>query len=237
MTLPSSAFVNIHAHGPQTGTEIRITNVDDLDAPPTGHISVGIHPWTLSEENRNEKLSRLQAFLAQCPILAIGECGLDLLAKASLPLQQAVFEEQIRIAWEWDKPLIIHCVKAHNELIRLWKSARVKVPAIVHGFDSKPEIARQLLSHGFHLSFGKALLNPGSNACRVIAFCPPQRLFLETDDCDIAIQTFYSLAAKSRNVRIETLQECIMANFASLFDLRSINGSQALTPRRPHCRL
>ena len=73
------------------------------------------------------------------------------------------------------KPLILHIVKAFPEIIALKKQWRPTQPWIIHGFRGKPQLARELLAHGFHLSFGKKY-NPAS-----LARTPPSRLLHETD--------------------------------------------------------
>lgn len=67
----------------------------------------------------------------------MGEAGLDKLADASLPLQREVFEYQARLAEETDKPLVIHLVKAVDELLKLKQKIRPVKPWIIHGFRGK----------------------------------------------------------------------------------------------------
>ncbi len=180
-------------------------------------LSVGIHPWTLDKVDRVDALKRIRELASWRTVLAVGECGLDRLARAPLALQEEVFRQQIAIAEQVGKPLITHCVRAHNELIRIWRSVRPKIPFIIHGYDNNAAIAWQLLKCGFYLSFGKALLKPASNAVKVIGQCPADKLFLETDDSGLPIETIYESAAMLRNVSMEELKATIMANFAAAF--------------------
>ncbi len=179
-------------------------------------LSAGIHPWHISEQLYKLQLNKL-ADLAQNPAVKfIGECGLDRLKGAALPLQEEVFIKQIRIAEELNKPVIIHCVRCYNELISIKKIVRPRVPMIVHGFNTKIEIARQLIDKGFYLSLGGALLYEDSNALRVLQEMPIERLFLETDDEDISIIDIYQKVAKVKGVSIEELEKIVFDNYLGL---------------------
>ena len=70
-------------------------------------------------------------------MLAVGEAGLDKLAEAPLTLQIEVFEYQARLAEEANKPLIIHLVKAVDELLKLKQKIQPVKPWIIHGFRGK----------------------------------------------------------------------------------------------------
>ena len=180
-------------------------------------LSVGIHPWYINEQLSNLQLKKL-AILAQNPAIKfIGECGLDRLRGAALPLQEAIFIKQIRIAEDLKKPVIIHCVKCYNELLSIKKIVRPRVPLVVHGFNTKIEIARQLIDKGFYLSLGGALLQEESNALKVLQEIPLDRLFLETDDKDISIIDIYTKVAEVKNISIEELEKIVFDNYFGVF--------------------
>ena len=86
-----------------------------------GWYSVGIHPWYIASfaASLNDSKARFEELLDHPQVLAVGEAGLDKLAEAPLTLQIEVFEYQARLAEEADKPLIIHLVKAVDELLKL----------------------------------------------------------------------------------------------------------------------
>ena len=145
--------------------------------------SVGIHPWNLFKATPAD-LRMLQALAAEPQVIAIGECGLDPKIEGSESLSRnEIIEAQttlltfhISLSERLSKPLILHIVKAYPEIIALRKSLRPAQPWIIHGFRGKPQLARELLTHGFHLSFGTKY-NPAS-----LALTPPSRLLRETDE-------------------------------------------------------
>ena len=179
-------------------------------------LSAGIHPWYIHENFSNIQLKKLEAIATEPNIKFIGECGLDRLKGAPLPLQEEIFIKQIRIAEEVKKPVIIHCVRCYNELISIKKIVRPRVPFIVHGFNTKIEISRQLLDKGFYLSLGGALLQEESNALKVLQEIPLERLFLETDDKDISIVDIYQKAAEVRGLSVEVLEKILFDNYLGL---------------------
>lgn len=148
-------------------------------------------------------------------VLAIGECGLDRICNTDFKLQEKVFIEQIIWANEIAKPLIIHCVKAHHEVLLLLKEYNRTSPVIFHGFNNKIETANKILEHGHYLSFGKHILNPSIE--NVFSKISIERIFLETDDSDISIYAIYKQAAKIKNISTEQLSLQIKKNLESIF--------------------
>lgn len=179
-------------------------------------LSAGIHPWYINEKLYNLQLKKLAEIAKEPTIKFIGECGLDRLKGAALPLQEEVFIKQIRIAEDVKKPVIIHCVRCYNELLSIKKIVRPRVPFIVHGFNTKIEIARQLLDKGFYLSLGGALLQEESNALKVLQEIPLEKLFFETDDKDISIIDIYEKVAEAKGITLEELEKVVFDNYLGL---------------------
>ncbi len=210
-------YVNIHTHHVSDVNEIAIRNLQPSAYVKDSFCSVGIHPWYIQEDNLEEDMSFLRAIVSEKNVLAIGECGLDMLIETELLVQEKVFVEQVKIAESVQKPLIIHCVKAFNSLIRIKKECKVSVPMIVHGYNNNPQIAEQLLKNGFYFSFGRALLKPESNAAKVMVDIPMDKLFLETDDAAIGIKTIFEKAAELKNISVAEMKERMMFNIKKMF--------------------
>ena len=85
------------------------------------YCSAGIHPWELTEHNAGQLLDYLKRQLRRKQLVAVGEAGLDKLAAVPVELQLAVFKEQVKLSEKCDLPLIIHCVKAMDELLAVKK--------------------------------------------------------------------------------------------------------------------
>ncbi len=206
-------FFDIHTHNllhPESG----ILSLTPDNLPTEGnivHASVGIHPWYLTEDNASVQWGMLEKAVIHKTIKAIGECGLDKLKGPSAALQEAVFRKEAALAEEHSLPLIIHCVKAFNELIRLKKEIRPLQPWILHGFRGKGALAADCIRHGCYLSFGaefqeEALLNT-----------PLEKLFIETDESETPVRDIYLRIAQTRGMELDELNECVKNNVMKVF--------------------
>ena len=173
-----------------------------------------MHPWYLSDAI---DIDKLQKAAIQPNILAIGECGLDKVCATDWNLQIRAFAQQIELANKIGKPIIIHCVRAWEEVMATLKQHKVSVPVIFHGFN-KSNIASRLIDNGYYLSFGKALLSNGSPAAEVISSIPANRYFLETDDSDISIADIYAAAATLRQTQPDDVILQLRHNFKTVFN-------------------
>jgi TatD DNase family protein len=211
-------YINFHTHQATGWEVISILNSNTVTKPTDEKrlFSVGIHPWKIKEINIRKSLENLEKIALLKNVVAIGECGLDKLCETDLKEQEQIFIEQIRIAAEVNKPVIVHCVKAFDHLTSIVKEMKPGISFIVHGYNNNIQIAHELLKNGFYLSFGKALLQRGSNAEKVFEFADLSRIFLETDDSEITIDRIYEKAALIKNIDIEKLKEIILLNFKSI---------------------
>jgi TatD DNase family protein len=167
---------------------------NDIPLPDTLQ-SVGIHPWYIYNVEEQMKIVREVACWPN--VIAIGETGFDKLAQSPLSLQKEVFMLQAILAEEGHKPLIIHCVKAWDELLAVKKKICPHTPWIVHGFRGNGVLAGQLIRHGLYLSFG-ANFHP-----KALQSAWPNRLFTETDDAILDIRQVYGQIAASLQISDE----------------------------------
>ena len=206
-------FFNIHTHS-LTHPETEILSLSPEACPIHPHVvhaSIGIHPWELTEENANTLWQNLQERTTDPRVVALGECGLDKLKGPSIELQTALFKQEAQWAEEHSLPLIIHCVKAFNELIQLKKEIRPYQPWIIHGFRGKEALAMDCIRHGFYLSMGAHFQE---NAIKAI---PLDRLFIETDESEENIKIIYQCIAGIQGISPEELAETINKNVREVF--------------------
>ena len=202
-------FINVHSHSfDENNLTIFQGKIGLLDK----WFSLGIHPW----DTDNSRLS--QNFLdclnlSNC--LALGEIGLDKIKGPNLKTQIQVFEKQIELSEKLNLPVIIHSVKAWNELKLIKRQLKPTQPWIFHGF-SKATILEDVLSEGLFVSFGEATVrNPKlMDASKKV---PLEKLFLETDDSNISIETIYSEFAKAKQITLQELKEIQFNNFKRVF--------------------
>lgn len=211
-------YFNFHTHQfTNQSNVVELVNQYPKDFDETiSFYSIGIHPWYIEENRIDEDLRIIEEKLQTLNCLAIGECGLDKRIEVPFDLQISVFEKQLELAEKFNKPVVIHCVAAFQEVIAIKKKMKISVPMIIHGFSKNNQLAEQLIAAGFYLSFGKYLLkNPDLKT--VFQNIPNDRFFLETDTIEESIQQVYELASEYKRLKLKELQDVILSNYRRLF--------------------
>jgi len=146
------------------------------------HAALGIHPWFACTASPGWD-DRLRNLLAKHPSAGIGECGLDAKCHSStLDTQATVFEQQIRLARELDRPLTIHCVGSWGRLLEILDHQPPPARWLMHSFHGSIETARRLVNMGAYFSIsGRALHPSGEKILGTFRQIPPSRILLETD--------------------------------------------------------
>jgi TatD DNase family protein len=183
----------------------------------SGFFSIGYHPWHICKETLERDIYTVEEFAEKPNVLAVGETGLDRIRGAVPELQKTVFIRHCQIASRLNKPLIVHCVKAHYEIIGLIKSYASRIPVLIHGFNAKPAIAKEYIRHSMFLSFGQSLLQRAGNATQALASLPENRFFLETDEGASDITEIYAAAAEIRGCPQHTLKQSLYVLFEQVF--------------------
>ncbi len=211
-------YIDIHTHKACAAPkgEIRIKNLFPSEAIPEKPLffSCGLHPWFVDGHfYANEANLRMKLQDERC--LALGETGLDKLKPNDFILQMDAFRWQLELASEFGLPIIVHCVKAWNDLLKVRREFDDQI-WIIHAFNASRQIAEELLLSGCYLSFG-SLLFRHSKAAKIFGGIPPERIFLETDDVAMDIKQVYEKASELLKYPQSELQNIISANFARVF--------------------
>jgi TatD DNase family protein len=219
MNLPQNGdYIDIHVHGGRSASGLFIleTLMAHEERTPE-HIAgvaytYGIHPWFLNEYNHKQLIVSVENTVSHPDIVALGEAGFDRLRGPSMELQRITMEEQIAISEEIKKPVVIHCVRAWDELLSVQKKHKPKMPWLVHGFRGNVELATQLLSKGMYLSFWfDFILRPEStNLIKQLSY---DRIFLETDGAEVDIRNIYEKVATDLKISVDELKSIILKNF------------------------
>jgi len=213
-------YINFHTHKSFNDKHIiSIENVFPEDYLEGNYhsdkISVGIHPWFIQGDGQYQ-MQLMRTILSDQNVVFIGEAGLDKRQGGDFLRQESVFLEQIRLSEEFNKPLVIHCVKAYNEIISLRKKIKPSLPWIFHGFSSSVPVMEQALDVGFYFSYGVALLNDASKTVDTFCKTPLDRCFLETDEADMGIEILYQRAADLRGCEVAQIEDEMKCNFKLL---------------------
>ncbi len=163
--------------------------------------AVGLHPHNIKEGWSDD----FYLPLINLPkVVAIGECGLDFYR---LPIddqitrheQMRLFEKQATIACQVNKPLILHCRNAHQEVLAILKnfpSLRVNV----HFFSADWQTAKKYLDLGYSLSVS-GIVVADFKLRQVVAKIPIDSLMAETDS-PFAVPSPFKGRNEPRNVAL-----------------------------------
>jgi len=212
-------FIDIHTHPNHIESEtIIVQNIFPGDgfAAFTGRnfYTVGLHPWYLKKpEENNEMLHILEDALEFDHVCFVGECGLDKKVAVDFEEQMRVFRAQVFIAEEFKRPLIIHCVKAYNEVFDLHKKLHPEMPWILHGYQGNIQTTQLLGKRGIFFSFGRSLFDEKSKSIESLKYLPMEKIFFETDEYDGDVEQIYEKAAILKNVSLDILKIEVWNNF------------------------
>lgn len=186
-------YIDIHTHHPTSATTIH---------------AVGVHPWkaAMGVLPTEEEIVAAEA---------VGEIGLDKVCAVDFGRQKTVFNAQLDLAERFAKPVVLHCVRAFEEVMRCLEGRTL--PAVIfHGFIGSKEQAERALQRGYYLSFGvRTARSPKS--VEALRHTPLERLFVESDEEMTPIETIYEEVATLRGVSVEELRSVTLANYTRIF--------------------
>jgi TatD DNase family protein len=144
----------------------------------------GLHPMFLAE-HRDEDIDALRELLTTGHAVAVGECGLDFhVPGLDETRQRFFFEAQLKVAIEFDLPVIVHARKAVDAVISVLRGIG-GLRGVVHSFSGSEQQAEQLWKLGFHLGIGGPVTyDRAQRLRRIVATMPIEHLLLETDAPD-----------------------------------------------------
>lgn len=191
-----SRYVDIHTHHPT------FRHIEPQ--------AVGVHPWRAAEQ-RFDELSLEGA-------VAIGEIGLDYACKVDRVVQERVLREQLAVAERRDLPVVLHCVRAFEPMIKILSEYDLRA-AIFHGFIGSVQQAERAVSRGYYLSFGVGAFR-SPKTLEALRLMPLDRLFVETDESEVGIENVYERVAQARGVELEKLKEKLEENYKNIFEVK-----------------
>ena len=185
------------------------------------HFALGVHPWWV-EMHAQTDLQQLERLIQRSHPIAIGECGLDYAKAIDRDTQLYFFTAQLKLAEKYNLPVIIHSVKATEDVIFLLK----QYPALrgeIHAFSGSIEQANVLVKMGFYLGFGLQMTRSQSvRLTNMVQNLPLQSILIETDD-DSNPNDLLRVAqaiAEIRKISLDTVVQQCDNNAISLFNLQ-----------------
>ncbi len=188
-------ILDIHTHNAQSHTQTIET--------------VGIHPWH-AQFGEVAEVERLAP-----SVDAVGEIGLDYACEVGHEVQTVVFRAQLSLAERLEKPIVLHCVRAFEDVMRIVSEYRLKA-VIFHGFIGSIEQAQRAVKQGYFLSFGERTFR-SPKTTEALRSTPLSHLFVESDESTSPIEEIYEKLAKLRGVKVEELHLATEENFKRIF--------------------
>jgi TatD DNase family protein len=150
------------------------------------YYALGIHPWFCPDDIDTEVAALAQLIernRKDNKFVAVGECGLDKRHKQSaFSTQVALLERQLQLAINHQLPVILHSVRAHNELLSLLKRYPNPKGGVIHGFYGGPELAKAYLALGYKLGVGGLIMDSKAKKLReTVAKLSLDSFVIETD--------------------------------------------------------
>mgnify|MGYP001181843114 CR=1 FL=1 len=202
---------------------------------PSVHVAAGIHPHEAGKVSDGWSAS-LKIIASRSDVFAVGEMGLDYHYDfADRATQERIFRQQLQIATEVGKPVVIHCREAHADVMRILKEFPSVKGVVFHCFTGTPAEADEIWSAGHWLSLTGVVTFKKSDELREVARrLPEERIMVETDSPYLSPEPVRSMRpnepatvvhtaariAQERGMSPEALAEISTANTRRFFGLR-----------------
>ena len=195
--------------------------------------SAGIHPHSASSAD-NSNLLRVERALEQKKIVAVGEIGLDYHYDfAPREAQREAFANQLDLAVQTKKPVIVHDREAHGDVMNMLSARCGRLGGVLHCYSGSYEDAVRYIDMGFYIAFGGALTFKNASKQRAIAEkLPLERIVIETDcpyltpephrgerNSPLYIHLTLEMLAKTRGITVYEAAEATYQNAMRLFGI------------------
>ncbi|GAB7126433.1 TatD family hydrolase [Silvimonas sp. JCM 19000] len=199
-------------------------------------LAFGLHPVYV-HLHQDAHLVELAQWLQREQPVAVGEIGLDLFVPGlDVTRQIELFEAQLKLARDFDLPVIVHIRRSQDQVLKYLRKWKVK-GGIAHAFNGSEQQAAEFIKLGFKLGFGGAMTYSGSQRIRRLAAnLPLEAIVLETDAPDIPptwldrqrnepaqMQRFAEVLAELRGSTVAAIAAATVANTRAVLALPTAN--------------
>ena len=197
------------------------------DFPNNIYLMMGLHP-THVKDNYKEELQHVEQMLAKRKFFAIGEIGIDLYwDKSTLQIQKDAFKHQIRLAKQYQLPIVIHCRDAFDEVFEVLESEKSDdLFGIFHCFTGNFEQAEKAISYQMKLGIGGVVTFKNGGIDQFLGKIDLKNVVLETDSPYLAPKPFRGKRNESAYILnvLEKLSEIYMLPIDKLAEITTQNS-------------
>lgn len=217
---PEYQFINCHSHRKPENEGVFVcrnayhllpeNSIVRLPYP----VSAGMHPWHAARHSL-AGIAHLRRLLLLPGVIALGEAGLDKRKGPAFDVQLKCWNAQFALAQETGVSLIVHCVRAWQEMLPFVRST--EVPLLFHDFRGNQQMMESYVrKDNIFFSFGSNLLTSDKSRL-VFSLVPDGRFLLETDQAAIRIAEVYRAAAEIRGCKSSELEAQVKKNAGVFF--------------------
>ncbi|MBN1994232.1 MAG: TatD family hydrolase [Anaerolineae bacterium] len=203
---------------------------------PELYAAVGVHPNDAAGFDE-AALAQLRQLADHPKVVAIGEIGLDYYWDAApRPAQRRVFEQQLALALELNKPVIIHQRDSAADtmaVLRQWSMKGDHPGLVLHSFSGDPAMAEEAIELGFYIGItGPVTFKNARDLPGIVAWLPPERILVETDAPFLSphpfrgkrneparVKLIAERVARLRHLSLAEMSACLTNNTVTLFNL------------------
>lgn len=215
-------------NGCDTKTNIEVLKTTEIY--PNVYGAIGIHPEFV-DNFKPEDIDFVRDNLGKNKIIAIGEIGLDYhYTKENKEAQIKLFETQLKLAEEYNMPVVIHSREATDDMLRILKKYKLK--GVIHSFSGSLETAKEYIKMGYLLGVNGVVTFKNCNLKEVLLNISLYNIILETDAPYLTPEPFRGhknepakvkyvaeFIANLYNVSLEELSKITNANIKRIFDI------------------
>jgi len=164
-----------------SGIDIRTSRISLKYAGtyPFMYAAIGYHPENI-DDRPLDYLYQLEQMLKDKKAVAVGEIGLDYYWSDEKEQQKQVFIEQLDLARQLEKPVVVHDRDAHGDTLKILKQYKPK--GVLHCFSGSVEMLKEIMKLGMYISIGGVVtFKNAKKLAEAAKEVPIERLLLETD--------------------------------------------------------
>lgn len=223
--MPSSIFIDtsyldFHTHSMRHASDEDVMEIVSIHLGKERerlYYTIGLHPWWAEHPIDASQQEALFNALNSPNCLAMGEMGLDNLKGPSMTTQMDILRSQLTLAEATGKPVIIHCVRAFDQLIKIKKDFPGIKKWCIHGYGRHAILGKQLIDQGFYLSIMPSV--KPQRYGELFQALPNNRLFLETDSMpEVHIKQVYLQVSEVTGIDLSELIRLMNSNAKDFFN-------------------
>lgn len=233
------AFINVG-----TNKETSKESIELVEKYKSLSAIVGLHPIYVDFLGREGEEFDYNFYLNLAKnqkVVGIGECGLDFFHvdnsdQEAKERQKTAFKQQLKLALEVDKPVMIHCRNAYTEVIKILEQVQEesggRLKGNFHFFSGTKEDMKKILDLGFYVSF-TGVITFTSQYHEIVRDFPLDKMNIETDSPYVAPLSYrgkrnepsYVIEvaqkiAEVKGLQIEEVRDQFLKNAEKLFGLK-----------------